>query len=74
LGPSRGTARAGYWRLTDNWLELSVRFLTLDHGTRPIKDVMSRDIHDLPGVGDNGRPGLGPTARSPAPTSRAIPR
>ena len=33
-----------YWRLTDNWLELSVRFLTPDHGTRPIKDAMSRDI------------------------------
>jgi small-conductance mechanosensitive channel len=23
-----------YWRLTDNWLELSVRFLSPDHGTR----------------------------------------
>jgi small-conductance mechanosensitive channel len=33
-----------YWRLTDNWLELAVRFLTPDHGTRPIKDAMSRDI------------------------------
>ena len=33
-----------YWRMTDNWLELSVRFLVPDHGTRPIKDAMSRDI------------------------------
>jgi small-conductance mechanosensitive channel len=33
-----------YWRLTDNWLELTVRFLTPDHGVRPIKDGMSRDI------------------------------
>ena len=33
-----------YWRLTDNWLELSVRFLSPDHGTREIKDAMSRDI------------------------------
>lgn len=33
-----------YWRLTNNWLELAVRFLSPDHGTREIKDAMSRDI------------------------------
>jgi small-conductance mechanosensitive channel len=33
-----------YWRLTDNWLELTVRFLAPDHGTRAIKDAMSREI------------------------------
>jgi len=33
-----------YWRLTDNWLELTVRFLAPDHGIREIKDAMSRDI------------------------------
>ena len=33
-----------FWRLTDNWLEITVRFLTPDHGTRAIKDAMSRDI------------------------------
>jgi len=33
-----------YWRLTDNWLELSVRFLTPDHGTRDIKDLISREL------------------------------
>ena len=33
-----------YWRLTDNWLELTVRFLAPDHGIRPIKDAMSRQI------------------------------
>jgi small-conductance mechanosensitive channel len=33
-----------YWRLTDNWLELAVRFLAPDHGIRPIKDAMSREI------------------------------
>jgi len=33
-----------FWRLTDNWLEIAVRFLTPDHGTRPIKDAMARDI------------------------------
>lgn len=33
-----------YWRLTDNWLELTIRFLAHDHGTREIKDRMSREI------------------------------
>jgi small-conductance mechanosensitive channel len=33
-----------YWRLTDNWLELTVRFLVPDHGVRDIKDKMGRDI------------------------------
>jgi small-conductance mechanosensitive channel len=33
-----------YWRITDNWLEVTVRFLAPDHGIRGIKDKMSRDI------------------------------
>jgi hypothetical protein len=33
-----------FWRLTDNWLELSVRFVTEGHGIRYVKDSMSRDI------------------------------
>jgi small-conductance mechanosensitive channel len=33
-----------YWRLTDNWLEITVRFLVADHGSREVKDKMSRDI------------------------------
>ena len=33
-----------YWRITDNWLEITVRFLAPDHGVRRIKDAMSRDI------------------------------
>lgn len=33
-----------YWRITDNWLELAVRFLAPDHGIRDIKDAMSRQI------------------------------
>jgi len=33
-----------YYRLTDNWVELTVRFLAPDHGTREIKDEMSREI------------------------------
>jgi small-conductance mechanosensitive channel len=33
-----------YWRLTDNWIELSVRFIAKGHGVRELKDQMSRDI------------------------------
>jgi small-conductance mechanosensitive channel len=33
-----------YYRLTDNWLELTVRFIAKDHGIRGLKDAMSRDI------------------------------
>jgi hypothetical protein len=33
-----------YYRLTDNWIELTVRFLTAEHGTRDRKDAMSREI------------------------------
>jgi small-conductance mechanosensitive channel len=33
-----------YWRMTDNWLELTIRFLLPDHGGRRIKDAMSREI------------------------------
>jgi small-conductance mechanosensitive channel len=35
-----------YLRLTDNWLELSVRFIAHEHGIRMLKDAMSRDILD----------------------------
>jgi small-conductance mechanosensitive channel len=33
-----------YYRMTDNWLELTVRFLVRDHGIRDVKDLMSREI------------------------------
>ncbi len=33
-----------YGRITDSWLELTVRFITRDHGVRNIKDAMSREI------------------------------
>jgi len=33
-----------FWRVTDNWVEMSVRFLVEDHGIREIKDAMSREI------------------------------
>jgi len=35
---------AVYWRLTDNWIEMSLRFLTRERGARGVKDRMSRDI------------------------------
>jgi len=38
-----------YWRITDNWLEMTVRFICLDHGIREVKDAMSR--HILSGLG-----------------------
>ncbi len=33
-----------FYRITDNWLELSVRFIAGTHGVRGTKDAMSRDI------------------------------
>ena len=33
-----------YWRITDDWLELTVRFLTQERGSREVKDAMSRQI------------------------------
>lgn len=47
-------APAVYWRITDNWLELSLRFLVPHRGVRAIKDRMSRDILtglDAAGIG-----------------------
>ena len=43
-----------YYRITDNWLELSVRFVVEEHGVRDMKDAMSRDIlgaFDKAGIG-----------------------
>jgi small-conductance mechanosensitive channel len=41
-----------YWRLTDNWLELTVRFVAREHGVRDVKDRMSREI--LQGLDEAG--------------------
>ncbi len=35
-----------FLRLTDNWVEMAVRFLAPGHGVRKLKDSMSRDILD----------------------------
>ena len=37
---------AVYWRITDNWLELSLRFLVHARGVRGVKDAISRDVLD----------------------------
>jgi small-conductance mechanosensitive channel len=33
-----------FWRITDNWLELSVRFVCRDHGVREVKDAIAREL------------------------------
>ncbi len=33
-----------YLRLTDNWLELTLRFIAREHGVRDLKDRMNREI------------------------------
>ena len=33
-----------FWRITEDWLEVTVRFLGPDHGIRSMKDRMTRDI------------------------------
>lgn len=43
-----------YYRITDNWLELTVRFVVKDHAIRDLKDAVSRDIlkaFDQAGIG-----------------------
>ncbi len=43
-----------YYRITSNWLELTVRFITRTHGVRELKDAMSREIlrgFDEAGIG-----------------------
>lgn len=43
-----------YFRITDNWLELTVRFVVPTHGIRSVKDLISRDLvaaFDQAGIG-----------------------
>jgi small-conductance mechanosensitive channel len=35
-----------YYTLTDNWIEMAVRFISREPGVRKLKDAMSRDILD----------------------------
>jgi len=43
-----------YWRLTDNWLEMSLRFLVGSRGVREVKDRISRQV-----LGELGAAGIG---------------
>lgn len=45
---------AVFWRLTDGWLEMSVRFLVPHRGVRAVKDAMARDV--LAGLEEAGIP------------------
>lgn len=43
-----------YWRITDNWVELSLRFVVEPYEVRSVKDTMSREILsalDAAGIG-----------------------
>lgn len=43
-----------FWRLTDNWLEMTVRFIVPDYGIRAIKSDISREVlaeFDKAGIG-----------------------
>ena len=33
-----------FYRLTPNWLEMNLRFMSRDHGTRAIKDLIGREV------------------------------
>jgi small-conductance mechanosensitive channel len=79
LHPSEVRPRV-YYRLTDNWLELTVRFLYREHGIRDVKDAMGRDIidaFDRAGIGIASATydivGLPPVRLAAAPT-RSGPR
>jgi small-conductance mechanosensitive channel len=52
--PSANVEPRVYWRLTDNWLELTVRFLAGERGTRELKDAITREVlarFDEAGIG-----------------------
>ena len=42
--PNQAVEPQVYYRLTDNWLELTVRFIAPVRGVRLLKDALSRDI------------------------------
>ena len=43
-----------YYRITNNWLELTVRFVVREHAIRDLKDAVTRDLlkaFDAAGIG-----------------------
>ena len=43
MQPSNVTSKV-YLRLTDNWIELTARFMAREHGVRELKDLIARDV------------------------------
>lgn len=43
-GAAPSSALGFFWRITDNWLEMSVRFLVAARGVREVKDAINREI------------------------------
>jgi small-conductance mechanosensitive channel len=65
-----------FWRITEDWLEMTVRFLGPDHGIRRIKDQMTRDMmagFALDGVeiGATRQEAVAPAASKKAPPAPA---
>ncbi len=67
---------AVYWRITDNWLELSLRFLVHHRGVREVKDAVSRQVLaglDAAGIGIASATydvvGLPPVRFAPSPAA-----
>jgi small-conductance mechanosensitive channel len=61
-----------FWRITEDWLEMTVRFLGPDHGIRRIKDQMTRDImagfaRDGVEIGATRQEAVAPAASKKAP-------
>ncbi len=48
---------AVFWRITDNWLEMSLRFLVHARGVREVKDAISREV-----LGQLDAAGIGPAS------------
>jgi small-conductance mechanosensitive channel len=67
---------AVFWRITEDWLEMTVRFLGPDHGIRRIKDQMTRDVmagfaRDGVEIGATRQEAVAPAASKRAPPAPA---
>jgi small-conductance mechanosensitive channel len=65
-----------FWRITEDWLEMTVRFLGPDHGIRRIKDQMTRDMmagfaRDGVEIGATRQEAVAPAALKKAPPAPA---
>jgi small-conductance mechanosensitive channel len=65
-----------FWRITEDWLEMTVRFLGPDHGIRRIKDQMTRDMmagfaRDGVEIGATRQEAVAPAASKKAPPAPA---